>query len=227
MAMKLLVVDDEPQVLRFVKTLLESLGYEVLGLSDSKEAARRVDREKFDGIFLDACMPDPDGFALARIIRNSPSNGGVPIILLTGYDDVETMRAGFRAGITFFIAKPPDVKKLGEMLRVFHGAMLREKRSYMRLPLRTVVNCRVGSHQFTCASLNIGEGGMLLEQAGDLEAGQELELRFGLPNIPDVLNPRARVVRKDLAHHMAVQFVNLSEGDLKAIQTYIAGIVKG
>jgi CheY-like chemotaxis protein len=227
MAMKLLVVDDEPQVLRFVKTLLESLGYEVLGLTDSKEAARRVDREKFDGIFLDARMPEPDGFGLARIIRKSPSNAGVPIILLTGYDDVETMRAGFRAGITFFIAKPPDVKKLGEMLRVFHHAMLREKRSYVRLPLRTVVNCRAGSRQFTCASLNIGEGGMLLEQSGDLEGGQEIDLRFSLPPNPEVLNPRARVVRTDLASHMAVQFVDLSDGDHRAIQAYIAGIVKG
>jgi CheY-like chemotaxis protein len=227
MAMKLLVVDDEPQVLRFVKTLLESLGYEVLGLTDSKEAARRVDREKFDGIFVDSRMPDPDGFALTRLVRNSPSNAGVPIVMLTGYDDVETMRDGFRAGITFFIAKPPDIKKLGEMLRVFHGAMLREKRSYMRLPLRTVVTCRIGSRQFTCGSLNIGEGGMLLDQSGGLEAGQELELRFSLPQNPDVLNPQARVVRKDLADHMAVRFVELSASDQRVVQAYIAGIVKG
>ncbi len=226
MAMKLMVVDDEPQVLRFVKTLLQSLGYEVLALTDSGEAARRVGREKFDGIFVDARMPAPDGFALTSLIRQSPSNAGVPIVMLTGYDDVETMRAGFRAGITFFIAKPPDVKKLGEMLRVFHGAMLREKRSYIRLPLRTVVNCRDESRQFTCPSLNIGEGGMLLEQCGSLEVGQELDLRFSLPQISDFLNPRARVVRKDPASHMAVQFTQLSDADHKAILKYIAGIVK-
>lgn len=227
MAMKLLAVDDEPEVLRVVKTLLQSLGYEVLALTDSQEAARRVDREKFDGVFVDARMPGLDGFALTRHVRNSPSNCGVPIIMLTGYDDVETMRAGFRAGVTFFIAKPPEVKQLGEMLRVFHGAMLREKRSYLRLPLRTVVSCRTETHQFTCASVNLGEGGMLLDQSGGLEVGQEVELRFSLPQNPDVLNPRAKVVRKDPADRMAVQFVDLSAEERKSLRAFIAGIVKG
>jgi len=227
MAMKLLVVDDEPEVLRLIKTILQSLGYEVLALTDSREAARRVDREKFDGIFLDARMPDPDGFALTRHVRDSASNCSVPIIMLTGYDDVETMRAGFKAGITFFVGKPPEVKQLGEMLRVFHGAMLREKRSYLRLPLRTVVSCRTDKQQFTCASVNLGEGGMLLDQSGGLEIGQEVELRFSLPQNPNALNPRAKIVRKDPSNRMAVHFVDLSAGDHKSIQAYIAGIVKG
>lgn len=227
MAMKLLVVDDEPDVLRLIKTILQSLGYEVLALTDSEEAARRVDREKFDGIFVDARMPGMDGFALTRHVRNSASNCSVPIVMLTGYDEVETMRAGFKAGVTFFVGKPPEVKQLGEMLKVFHGAMLREKRSYLRLPLRTVVSCRSENHQFTSASVNIGEGGMLLDQSGGLEVGREVELRFTLPQIPEALNPRGKVVRVDASSHMGVHFEGLSAEDRKAIQAYIAGIVRG
>ncbi|MBZ5516594.1 MAG: response regulator [Acidobacteriia bacterium] len=224
--MKLMIVDDEPEVLKVLKSLLESLGYEVLALADSREAAQRVDRQKLDGIFVDARMPHMDGPELVRHIRRSTSNSSVPIVMLTGYDDVETMRTGFRAGITFFLPKPPQLTQLAGVLKPLHGAMLREKRSYIRLPLRTIVNCRTEKGQFTSASLNIGEGGMLLEQSGGLEVGQELELRFSLPQHQEMLNPRATVVRKEPPNRIAVRFTDLSREDRLAIQDYIGGIVK-
>jgi CheY-like chemotaxis protein len=226
MAMKLLVVDDDQDVLKAIKGLLQSLGYEVLALADSREAAERVNRQKFDGAFVDARMPHLDGCALARHIRNSPSNSSIPIFMLTGFDDVETMRAGFRAGVTFFLSKPTDLNELRGLLRLMQMAMLREKRSYVRLPLRTVVHCRAGEHEFTAASLNIGEGGMLLEASGGLEQGQEVQLRFSLPQIPEALNPRAEVVRREPPDRMAVHFTQLTAEERKAIQAYIAGIIK-
>lgn len=224
--MKLMIVDDDPEVLKVLKNLLESLGYEVLALADSREAAQRVDRQKLDGVFVDSRMPHLDGPALVRHIRNSSSNSSVPIVMLTGYDDVETMRAGFRAGITFFLAKPPQVSHLAGVLRPLRGAMLREKRSYARLPLRTIVNCRTEKGQFTSASVNIGEGGMLLEQSGGLSAGQEVELRFSIPEKAGMLNPRGRVVRKEPPDRIAIQFTDLSAEYRGIIQAYIAGTIK-
>lgn len=108
MSLKLLVVDDEVPVMKFVKATLESLGYEVLALSDSQKALRRIEREKFDGVFLDARMPGIDGIELTRAVRASESNSAVPIVMLTDLDDVYTMRAAFKAGVTFFQPKPVD-----------------------------------------------------------------------------------------------------------------------
>jgi CheY-like chemotaxis protein len=226
MSLKILVVDDNPDVLKLIKSLIQSLGYEVLGLTDSVQAAERISREKFDGVFVDARMPGMDGLGLVRLIRMSGTNNSVPIVMLTGYDDVETMRAGFRAGITFFMGKPPEVKQVGNILKLMQDVMLREKRSYVRLPLRTVVTCRMGEHHFTSASINISEGGILLEASGGLESGHEVELRFSVPPIPDVLNPRGIVVRREPPDRMAVQFMDLSFEDRKAIQAYIAIRVK-
>jgi len=226
MALRLMIVDDEPDVLKVLKSLLESLGYEVLALADSREAAQRAERQKFNGIFVDAHMPYVDGFELTRRIRNSTSNGSVPVVMLTGYDDVRTMRAGFKAGITFFLGKPVDINQLAGLFKPLRGAMLREKRSYIRLPLRTVVTCRTEKKQFTAVSQNISEGGMLLENSGGLEAGQEMELSFSLPQIPRTVSPHARVVRKDPSDRIAVQFVELDPEELKRIQDFIAGLVK-
>jgi CheY-like chemotaxis protein len=226
MAMRLLVVDDDQEVLKLVKNLLQSFGYGVLALADSREAAARVEHQKFDGVFLDARMPHLDGFALTRHIRNSPSNSSIPIFMLTGYDDVETMRAGFRAGITLFLTKPLDFHQLQGLLKYMFAAMLKEKRSYVRLLLRTSVHCRAGEREFTSPSLNLSEGGMLLETSGGLWEGQEVELQFSLPTSGEALNPRARVVRKEPPDRIAVQFTALAPEERQAIQAYIAGIVK-
>lgn len=226
MSLKLLVVDDDPDVLKVIKDMLQSLSYEVLALEDSREAAVRIDRQKFDGIFLDFGMPSMDGFALARHIRASASNGSAPIIMLTGYDDVDTMRAGFKAGITFFLGKPPNLAKLGGLLRCLHGAMLREKRSYIRLPLRTIVTCEKEGHRFTSTSLNISEGGILLEYSGGLSVGDELGVHFSLPPSPGLLNPRAIVIRHEPPDQIALHFVEVALEERRAIQGFIAGRVK-
>ncbi len=226
MSLKILAVDDEPQVLQYVKELLQSLGYEVLALRDSRVALDRVDREKFNAAFVDAHMPYVDGFMLVRRIRASTSNGAIPIVMLTGFDDVETMRTGFRAGVTFFQPKPIDTDRLAGLLRVMREPMLRERRSYVRLPLRTVVACSSGPYRFQAVSQNISEGGMMLEGTGGLGVGQEVELRFTLPCMAGMLNPRANVVRLEHGERMGVRFTDLDIEERKAIQAYIAGIVK-
>jgi CheY-like chemotaxis protein len=226
MALKLLIVDDDPDVLKVLKDMLQALSYEVLAVGDGQEAARRIDRQKFDGVFVDAQMPGTDGFALARHIRASASNSSAPIIMLTGYDDVDTMRAGFRAGITFFLGKPPELARLNGLLRCLHSAMLREKRSYVRLPLRTVVTCEKGENRFTSMSLNISEGGILLESSSGLVLGDEVNLTFSLPHPPGLLNPHAIVVRKEPPDTIALHYMDLASEDRNAIRDFIAGRVK-
>ncbi len=148
MSLKVLIVDDEPAVLKLFKTIVEPYGFEVLTLADSGEAARRLEKEKFDGLFVDAQMSHPDGFELTQSVRASRLNSRVPIVMFTGYHDVEAMRKGFRAGVTCFIGKPVNHERLSGVLKTMRGSMLREKRRYARLPYRTAVTCRSGSQLF-------------------------------------------------------------------------------
>jgi CheY-like chemotaxis protein len=225
--MRILVIDSDAEVLKTTKGVIQSLGYEVLALADGAQALEAISHRKFDGVFLDSRMSLEGDSALIRHIRQSSSNNSVPIVMLAAVEDVETMRAGFRAGITFFMGKPPDVKQVSDILRLMRGVMLREKRSYVRLPLRTVVSCRTEGHQFTSGSLNISEGGMLLDASGGLEAGQQVELLFSLPPTPGQLNPHAQVIRREPPDRMAVKFVGLSAESREAVQAYISVRVKG
>ena len=123
MPLRIMAVDDEPEVLKLLKMFLEPLGVEVLTMVDCREAVERLNRERFDAIFVDAQMPHLDGFGLTRRIRESPLNSGAPIVMVTEYDDVETMREGFNAGVTFFLGKPID-PGLNGVARASDGAVL-------------------------------------------------------------------------------------------------------
>jgi len=226
MSLKILVVDDEPDVCKLLKSLLEALGIETLALTDSQEAARRVASEKFDGIVLDARMPSPDGFELTRQVRTHPLNREAPIIMITASDDVATMRQGFRAGISFFLGKPFTQEKLYRLFRAARGSMLREKRRYARLPYRTVVICTFREEKHTVTSLNVCEGGLALESAAGAPPGEHLELEFRLPTSPQPLKLRGKVIRKEPPDRTAVLFVDLQESDRAALQEFIAGRVK-
>jgi CheY-like chemotaxis protein len=229
MSFKLLVVDDEPAILNVIKAIVEPLGCDVVTIQDSRLAAKLVNMQKFDGILVDAKMPHLDGFELTRRIRASPSNGEVPILMLTGNDDVQTMREAFKAGITMFLGKPITQERLTRVVNVLRSALLKEKRRYARLIFRTPVTCKWGDHgprHLKSNSVDISEDGMALVEAEDLNLGLELGLEFKLPGAVELLKLRAKVVRKIPPDGAGVQFINLAPNDRNAIQSYIIGFVK-
>jgi CheY-like chemotaxis protein len=222
MSLKILVVDDEPDALKLMKAVLEPLGHQVLALVDSREAASRVNEQKFDVAFVDVRMPEVDGFELTRRIRNSAPNSSIAVVMLTGAYDVEVIRKASQEGVSFFLTKPFNTERLSRLLHAMDHAMWKETRRYARLPLETTVNCKSGEKQFELGSLNIGEGGMLLEHKGSLKVGQDVRLEFTVQEIAKLLTLRAKVVRRGRGH-VAVEFVDLMPEDRKAIKRYVTG----
>jgi CheY-like chemotaxis protein len=223
MAIKVLVVDDELPILELMKSKLEPLGCEVLTMADSREAAQLVDNQKLDGIFLDAGMPNLDGFQLTEMIRNSKSNSQAPIVMLTGRDDAETMRRGFKSGISFFLGKPITGERLEKLFLVMRGAMLAEKRRYVRLPFHTTVTCESNKKSVKLDSINISVGGMLLAPTESVAVGQEFDLEFTLPQVQAPLRVRAKALHFHPRDGVGIQFLSLSPEEHAAIQRYITG----
>jgi CheY-like chemotaxis protein len=222
MLTRLLVVDDDPAALELAKALVEPLGYEVLALTDSRQAAECVNRQKFDGVFVDAQMPNLDGFELTRLIRGSRPNSRVPIVMITAHEEIEAMRQGYKAGVTFFLTKPFDPEKLRGLLLALRSAILRERTHYVRLPLCTMVTCRWGNMQAKLVSVNISDCGMLLESSSGLEIGEEINLDFAFSPGEKRLSVRAKIVHKKAPNHMGVQFRDLTSEDQETIREYIS-----
>ncbi len=105
---KVLVADDEPDVLLLLTRTLRSENFDLITASDG-EAALLLARKEFpDLILLDWHMPRLDGLAVSRMLRaeSDPRLRGVPIVLITASAGVEDMDAGFAAGVTDYLTKP-------------------------------------------------------------------------------------------------------------------------
>ena len=223
--MRIFIVDDEPDVCKLIKTLVEPLGVEVRICTDSREASAVLEKEKFDGIMLDAKMPNPDGCELARRIRTNPLNQHVPIIMITGQDDVDAMRRAFKAGVTFFIGKPFSREKIHALFRTARGTMLAERRRSVRLPLRVAVNCVRGEDRFVATSLNLGEGGMALENSDSTAVDDVLTVEFSMPDAKKTVKVTGQIRVKEPLGHTAIEFTEPLESGRDAIREYIYGKV--
>jgi two-component system OmpR family response regulator len=116
---KILVVDDEEQVLNLVATLLEAKDHEAITASDGEEALSVVDANRPDAIFLDIMMPGVDGATVAQRLREAPDTADIPIIFLTGLVDADEMRKrGPKIGGQYFLAKPFDAERLFQVLEL-------------------------------------------------------------------------------------------------------------
>ena len=223
--LKLLIVEDDLASLELMAEVFASLKAEVRPVSDSEKAARLIDQEKFDGIFLDLEMPNLNGFDLARLIRKSSWNKSTPIVIVTGRDERQTMQEAFAIGATFFLQKPVDRKKLSILFRSVMGGMLENRRRYTRVPLQTEVICTVGSRTIRGITWNLSRGGMQLE-ASDLQSKDKVRLSFRFP-VSGVSIDVGGTVAWVGENRQGIQFTNLSADAQQSIREYIAEVEKG
>ena len=105
----ILLVDDDPQLVRLVRVNLESVGYRVLVAMDAHAALELVDMETPDMIILDIMMPQIDGYELCQRIREFSAT---PIIMLTAkVEDTDKVR-GLKLGADDYLTKPFNVQEL-------------------------------------------------------------------------------------------------------------------
>ncbi len=135
--MKILIAEDEIDILNLIKISLEENGYSVLAVQNGKEALDRLLSEHIDLAILDVMMPVMDGFNLLRKIREYST---IPVILLTARTDDMDKVLGLGLGADDYISKPFSVAEL--VARV--GAQLRRSNDYLRLKEKVVANVTYG-----------------------------------------------------------------------------------
>ncbi len=111
MSKKILLVDDEPDIIEFLGYNLNREGFEVVSATDGIEALEKMS-EKPDLIILDIMMPNMDGFEVCKRIRSKESYKNIPIIFLTAKSSELDEIQGLELGATDYIKKPISPKKL-------------------------------------------------------------------------------------------------------------------
>ncbi|MFS2026808.1 putative bifunctional diguanylate cyclase/phosphodiesterase [Massilia sp. CT11-137] len=131
-----LVADDDPVMRLLMLEMLEGVGLEGIEAADGREAVALAHARAPDLILLDVEMPKMDGFAACRAIRDLPNGAMVPIVMVTGGDDLEAVTNAYEAGATDFVSKPINWPILGH--RVLY--VLRASDAIVRLRIADAQN---------------------------------------------------------------------------------------
>ncbi|MCG8346374.1 MAG: response regulator transcription factor [Chloroflexales bacterium] len=106
MSQRILVVDDDKQIVRLVRSYLEQSNYQVLTAYDGETALRLIRSERPDLVILDLMLPDHDGWEITRMVRSDPYLTQLPIIMLTARTEDTDAIVGLELGADDYIAKP-------------------------------------------------------------------------------------------------------------------------
>ena len=117
---KILIADDEPNILLSLEFLMKKEGHRVFIARDGQEAHDLIRQEQPDLLLLDVMMPRMDGLELCRFVRAEPAYADMKVIFLSAKSKEADVRAGYEAGANLYLPKPFStrelVKKINELI---------------------------------------------------------------------------------------------------------------
>lgn len=127
---KILIVEDEPDIVKMLEYNLKKEGFRITSASDGREALRRVERDRPDIIILDLMLPEIDGLEVCKFLKQSPGTANIPIIMLTAKAQETDKIVGLELGADDYITKPFSIRELTARVK----AVLRRAREKDKLP---------------------------------------------------------------------------------------------
>jgi phosphate regulon transcriptional regulator PhoB len=152
---KILVVDDEPDLVELVTYNLRKEGFEVSSAADGEKALHTIREKGFDLVILDLMLPGIQGMELCRILRHDPKTEGLPIIMVTAKGEEIDRVLGLEIGADDYIAKPFSPRELVARVK----AVLR--RTTQKQPEGKVI--RIGDLVIDNETYSVSKNNKLLE----------------------------------------------------------------
>ena len=115
---KILVADDESDILTLLVSILKSENYDVITAFDGAEALTAIKMNRPDAVILDIQMPKLDGIEVLQRIKGSPETASLPVIMLTAKVGDEDILKGYKYGANYYIPKPFEISDILEGVRM-------------------------------------------------------------------------------------------------------------
>ncbi|OCS91069.1 response regulator transcription factor [Caryophanon latum] len=176
--MKILVVDDDRDILRLVSIHLQKEGYRVVQAESAEEALAILEHEAVDLVIADVMMPNMNGFELTEILTNDLD---IPVILLTAKGQLADKEQGFLAGSDDYIVKPFEPREL-----LFRVAVIARRLHKTQQRIIRVGNVRMDREHY---ELTIGEKTVILPM-------KEFELLAQLAQRAGSVTPRSLLIEE-------------------------------
>ena len=108
----ILIVDDSRTIVRALQLMLEREGYLTFSAADGVQAIAMTKRQRPDVVLMDVVMPNMNGFEATRVLVNDPETAAIPVIMMSGTEQVSDRVWGIRLGAKGFLAKPINKDEL-------------------------------------------------------------------------------------------------------------------
>ncbi|MGH7174135.1 MAG: response regulator, partial [Gemmataceae bacterium] len=186
----ILIVDDLPEKLLVLESILEELGENVIKASSGAEALRLVLAHDFAVILLDVYMPEMNGFETAALIRQRRKSAHTPIIFITAFADEMHTAQGYSMGAVDYILSPiiPEIlrTKVRVFVELYRMTQQVKQQADERVALAREQTARAAAEEATRRSTFLAEASKVLSNSLDFEATRRDLLRLVVPSLTDV-----------------------------------------
>lgn len=223
---RLLVVDDEPAVLKVVKAILTRARYDVTTCENAAQAEKCLDEEPFDCIITDAIMPSTDGYEFVKSLRQETFFKEIPILMLTRKRDREDVKMAVDVGVTDYVIKPIDEPLLLDKIET-----CLKKHSGKRRLFEVAIGGPESKAQILHKSVitNLSETSITTRLPFEIPINTILEMKTSLFDAIGIKTPLIKIsaIREDASTLSELPFegksslVGVPEADLRKIRTWL------
>jgi len=115
---EILIVDDEPNIVELIKSILEFEDYTIRVAYNGVQAIQEVEKKQPDLIILDIMMPEMDGYEVSEKLKQNEQFKDIPIVMLTAKGKTSDMQKGYLTGVEGYISKPFNSSDLLEVIKI-------------------------------------------------------------------------------------------------------------
>ena len=226
---RLLVVDDEPAVLKLVKAMLTRAQYRVLTCGSGTEALKMLDEMDFDCVITDAVMPLMTGYDLVKAIRRHPSLASLPVLMLTRKRHRQDVKRAVEVGVSDYVLKPIDEHLLLDKVELCLTKGLGQRHIF---ELSVAGSQSQGSMSLAVEIISISETDIAIRVPLQLTPDYNFQFNLGIFAEIGINMPYLKFLKcdpasvdfadaKELGYEARFAFVGVPEADLKKIRNWL------
>jgi diguanylate cyclase (GGDEF)-like protein/PAS domain S-box-containing protein len=161
---KVLIIDDDPVNLALMQSIMESFTYSVFAFSSPRKAIEELKTNTYDLVILDKAMPELDGLALTREIRNI-YNDDIVIVMMTGHDELRILDEALKTGVDDYLVKPISKNTFSYRLHIIENQIkkMHERVHYQRELLKSQEHYKAIFHNSSIGVLILNTRGFIVE----------------------------------------------------------------